>query len=73
MEKRGSSTIDYASYNLPTYIDAVSESSSLYYGAFRNRVIKHNEQARPILATLRHVFHSSFRRRLGLWKNNVAL
>jgi len=37
MEKRGSSTINYASYNLPTYIDAVSKSSSLYYGAFRNR------------------------------------
>lgn len=37
MIKRGSSTVGYSSYNLPTTINAGSNSSSLYYGSFRNR------------------------------------
>ena len=37
MIKRGGSTIIYASYNLPTVINQGSNSSTLSYGAFRNR------------------------------------
>jgi RHS repeat-associated protein len=37
MTKRGGSTISYTSYNLPTAISSGSNSSTLTYGAFRNR------------------------------------
>lgn len=37
MVKRGGSNITYASYNLPTVINSGSNSSTLSYGAFRNR------------------------------------
>ena len=37
MTKRAGSSISYASYNLPTLINSGSNSSALYYGAFRNR------------------------------------
>jgi RHS repeat-associated protein len=37
MSKRGGSTISYTSYNLPSVINAGSNSSTLSYGAFRNR------------------------------------
>jgi len=37
MTKRGGSTISYTSYNLPTVINSGSNSSTLSYGAFRNR------------------------------------
>jgi len=37
MKKRGGSNISYSSFNLPTVINAGSNSSTLSYGAFRNR------------------------------------
>jgi RHS repeat-associated protein len=37
MVKRGGSSIAYTSYNLPTVINSGSNSSTLSYGAFRNR------------------------------------
>ncbi len=37
MTTRNGSTIGYTSYNLPNVIMAGSNSSTLYYGAFRNR------------------------------------
>jgi RHS repeat-associated protein len=37
MTKRGGSSIDYTSYNLPKVINAGSNSSTLSYGTFRNR------------------------------------
>ncbi len=37
MVKRAGSSITYASYNLPTVINSGSNSSTLTYGAFRNR------------------------------------
>ncbi|MGH8221387.1 MAG: RHS repeat-associated core domain-containing protein, partial [Woeseiaceae bacterium] len=37
MTKRAGSNITYASYNLPTVINSGSNSSTLSYGAFRNR------------------------------------
>lgn len=37
MSSRNGSTISYTSYNLPNSIPSGSNSSSLYYGAFRNR------------------------------------
>jgi hypothetical protein len=37
MSKRAGSTISYTSYNLPSVINSGSNSSTLSYGAFRNR------------------------------------
>jgi RHS repeat-associated protein len=37
MTSRGGSSISYTSYNLPSLINAGSETSALHYGAFRNR------------------------------------
>jgi hypothetical protein len=37
MTSRGGSSISYTSYNLPSVINAGSETSALAYGAFRNR------------------------------------
>ena len=37
MTKRGGSTISYTSYNLPSVINSGSNSSTISYGAFRNR------------------------------------
>ena len=37
MSKRAGSTIGYTSYNLPSSINSGSNSSTLLYGAFRNR------------------------------------
>jgi RHS repeat-associated protein len=44
---RGGSSISYTSYNLPSVINAGSETSALHYGAFRNRFKQVTAGANP--------------------------
>lgn len=47
MTSRGGSSISYTSYNLPSLINAGSETSALAYGAFRNRFKQVTSGASP--------------------------